>query len=139
MPVGRRELERWSQQQQERGGGSGGIAQKVRAAHASGVLNLVGAGLATVPAELLNWHVPIGDENWCGAAWAIHERAYGCVELHPREHCGTVPVTIRRRAGGGRPSVNFELEMSHNGFAEIPHELFVMPPGGMCANSVSWT
>ena len=65
MPVGRRELERWSQkQQQSNTGSSNAISSIIRQAHESGALNLTGKGLDAVPAELLNWHQPIGDENW---------------------------------------------------------------------------
>ena len=65
MPVGRRELERWSQKQQQKNSGSGAAMEGlIRGAHQSGALNLTGKGLAQVPAELLDWHTPIGDENW---------------------------------------------------------------------------
>lgn len=65
MPIGRKELERWSRQQQEQQGKSSGhISNKIRSAHVSGALNLVGEALEEVPLELLNWHTPIGDENW---------------------------------------------------------------------------
>ena len=54
MPVGRRELERWSQQQQQQNAGSGGaVAGLIRGAHGSGALNLTGKGLVSVPPELL--------------------------------------------------------------------------------------
>jgi len=66
MPVGRRELERWSQQKQQASdtGTSNAIANVIRGAHTSGVLNLTGKSLSAVPLELINWHQPIADENW---------------------------------------------------------------------------
>ena len=65
MPVGRRELERWSEAQRASAAcSSSAMTSLVRAAHASGGLNLTGRGLAAVPPELLAWHAPIGDENW---------------------------------------------------------------------------
>jgi Leucine-rich repeat (LRR) protein len=65
MPVGRRELERWSQKQQQSNTVSSNATSRViRDAHTSGTLNLSGKGLDAVPTEILKWYQPIGDENW---------------------------------------------------------------------------
>eukprot|EP00282_Hemiselmis_andersenii_P014364 CAMPEP_0114148654 /NCGR_PEP_ID=MMETSP0043_2-20121206/21749_1 /TAXON_ID=464988 /ORGANISM="Hemiselmis andersenii, Strain CCMP644" /LENGTH=352 /DNA_ID=CAMNT_0001243261 /DNA_START=146 /DNA_END=1204 /DNA_ORIENTATION=- len=69
MPVGKKELERWSNAQKARNRAGSAMSEMVRAAHASGTLNLSNRQLSEIPEELLRYNEADAQENW----WEVAE------------------------------------------------------------------